>query len=69
MTLRFVGVEGGFGRMLGLVDMGTLQAIRAAGNYAEIYEQNPGVEAQLSIPRDLIQLWSIGGVLYAAPIR
>jgi general L-amino acid transport system substrate-binding protein len=55
--------------MLGLVDMWTLLAIRAAGNYAEIYEQNHGVEAQLSIPRDLIQLWSIGGVLYAAPIR
>ena len=66
---RFAGVEGGFGSMLGLDDMWALRAIRAAGNYAEIYERNLGVEAQLGIPRGLNQLWSMGGVLYAPPIR
>jgi general L-amino acid transport system substrate-binding protein len=66
---RFAGVEGGFGRMLGLDDMWALRAVRAAGNYAEIYERNLGVEAQLGIPRGLNQLWSMGGVLYAPPIR
>jgi general L-amino acid transport system substrate-binding protein len=66
---RFAGMEGGFGRMLGLDDTWALRAVRAAGNYAEIYERNLGVEAQLGIPRGLNQLWSMGGVLYAPPIR
>ena len=66
---RFVGVEGGFGRMLGLDDTWALRAVRAAGNYAEIYERNLGVGSRLGIPRGLNQLWSMGGVLYAPPIR
>ena len=66
---RFVGLEGGFGRMLGLDDAWALRAVRAAGNYAEIYERNLGVESRLAIPRGLNQLWSMGGVLYAPPIR
>ena len=66
---RFAGVEGGFGRMLGLDDTWALRAVRAAGNYAEIYERNLGVESRLGIPRGLNQLWSMGGVLYAPPIR
>jgi general L-amino acid transport system substrate-binding protein len=66
---RFVGLEGGFGRMLGLDDAWALRAVRAAGNYAEIYERNLGVESRLGIPRGLNELWSMGGVLYAPPIR
>jgi general L-amino acid transport system substrate-binding protein len=66
---RFAGLEGGFGRMLGLDDAWALSAVRAAGNYAEIYERNLGVESRLGIPRGLNQLWSMGGVLYAPPIR
>jgi general L-amino acid transport system substrate-binding protein len=66
---RFVGLEGGLGRMLGLDDVWALRAVRAAGNYAEIYERNLGVGSRLDIPRGLNQLWSMGGVLYAPPIR
>lgn len=66
---RFAGLEGGFGRMLGLEDTWALHAVRAAGNYAEIYERNLGVNSRLGIPRGLNQLWSMGGVLYAPPIR
>jgi general L-amino acid transport system substrate-binding protein len=66
---RFAGVEGGFGRMLGLENAWALQAVRATGNYAEIYERNLGVGSRLGIPRGLNQLWSMGGVLYAPPIR
>jgi len=66
---RFVGQEGEFGRMLGLDNAWALNAVRAAGNFAEIYERNLGVESRLGIPRGLNQLWSMGGVLYAPPIR
>lgn len=66
---RFSGLEGGFGRMLGLDDTWALHAVQAAGNYAEIYERNLGVASRLGIPRGLNQLWSMGGVLYAPPVR
>ena len=66
---RFVGVEGGLGKMLGLDGSWALQAVRAAGNYAEIYERNVGVKSRLGIPRGLNELWSMGGVLYAPALR
>ncbi|WP_114945932.1 amino acid ABC transporter substrate-binding protein [Microvirga calopogonii] len=66
---RFVGLEGGFGGVLGLDNAWALNAVRAAGNFAEIYERNLGVESRLGIPRGMNQLWSMGGVLYAPPIR
>jgi general L-amino acid transport system substrate-binding protein len=66
---RFVGAEGGLGKMLGLDDSWALQAVRAAGNYAEIYERNVGVKSRLGIPRGLNELWSMGGVLYAPALR
>jgi general L-amino acid transport system substrate-binding protein len=66
---RFVGAEGGLGKMLGLEDDWALRAVRAAGNYSEIYERNLGVKSRLGIPRGLNQLWSMGGVLYAPPLR
>ncbi|AMJ63574.1 amino acid ABC transporter substrate-binding protein [Bosea sp. PAMC 26642] len=66
---RFVGAEGGLGKMLGLDDGWALRAVRASGNYSEIYERNLGVNSRLGIPRGLNQLWSMGGVLYAPPLR
>jgi general L-amino acid transport system substrate-binding protein len=66
---RFVGVEGGLGKMLGLEDNWALRAVRAGGNYAEMYERNLGVKSRLGIPRGLNELWSMGGVLYAPPLR
>jgi len=66
---RFVGAEGGLGKMLGLENDFALRAVRAAGNYSEIYERNLGVQSRLGIPRGLNQLWSTGGILYAPPLR
>lgn len=66
---RFVGAEGELGNMLGLDAAWALQAVKAAGNYSEIYERNLGVKSRLAIPRGLNQLWSMGGVLYAPPLR
>jgi general L-amino acid transport system substrate-binding protein len=66
---RFVGAEGGFGKALGLEPDWAIKAVRAGGNYAELYERNLGVNSRLGIPRGLNQLWNMGGVLYAPPLR
>ncbi len=66
---RFVGAEGGFGKMLGLDDDWALKAVKAVGNYSEVYERNLGVKSKLGIPRGLNQLWNMGGILYAPPLR
>ena len=66
---RFTGAEGGFGKALGLDRDWAVKAVRAGGNYAEIYERNLGTGSKLAIPRGLNQLWSMGGVLYAPPLR
>jgi general L-amino acid transport system substrate-binding protein len=66
---RFAGTEGEFGRKLGLSPTWAVQAVKASGNYAEIFERNVGVNSRLGIPRGLNQLWLNGGILYAPPVR
>lgn len=66
---RFSGAEGDLGKKLGLEPAWALQAVRAVGNYAEVYERNIGSRSRLGIPRGLNQLWSMGGILYAPPLR
>jgi general L-amino acid transport system substrate-binding protein len=66
---RFAGTEGGLGRLLGLDNDWAIRAVRAGGNYAEIYERNVGVKSRLGVPRGLNQLWNMGGILYAPPLQ
>lgn len=66
---RFVGAEGDLGTKLGLDNAFAIRAVKAVGNYAEIYERNVGVRSRLGIPRGMNQLWSMGGILYAPPMR
>ncbi|MBL8568897.1 MAG: amino acid ABC transporter substrate-binding protein [Phreatobacter sp.] len=66
---RFVGAEGDLGVKLGLDATFAIRAVRAVGNYAEVYERNVGARSSLGIPRGLNQLWSMGGILYAPPMR
>jgi general L-amino acid transport system substrate-binding protein len=66
---RFVGAEGEFGRQLGLPPNWAVAAVKASGNYGEMFERNLGAKSQLGIPRGLNELWSNGGVQYAPPIR
>jgi general L-amino acid transport system substrate-binding protein len=66
---RFTGAEGGFGKALGLDADWAIRAVKATGSYAEIYERNLGTNSKLGIPRGLNQLWNMGGVLYAPPLR
>jgi len=66
---RLVGTEGEFGEQLGLTKDWAARAVRAVGNYGEIYERNVGTQSELSIPRGLNALWTQGGIQYAPPIR
>ena len=66
---RLVGGEGEFGQQLGLEHDWAARAVRAVGNYGEIYERNVGTQSRLSIPRGLNALWTQGGIQYAPPIR
>lgn len=66
---RLVGAEGGLGKALGLDEQWALRAVKAVGNYGEIYERNVGRKSRLGIPRGLNQLWSMGGILYAPPLQ
>ena len=66
---RFTGADGGFGKKLGLDDAWAVNAVKAVGNYNEIFERNVGSHSKLDIPRGLNQLWSDGGILYAPPLR
>lgn len=63
---RFLGVEGDLGAQLGLEPDFMARAIRAVGNYGEIYERNIG---PLGIPRGLNSLWTDGGLMYSPPFR
>jgi general L-amino acid transport system substrate-binding protein len=66
---RLLGVEGSFGQeTLGLAPDAIAQAIRAVGNYGEIYERNLG-SGGMGIPRGLNNLWTNGGLIYAPPLR
>jgi general L-amino acid transport system substrate-binding protein len=66
---RLVGSEGEFGQQLGVDKDWAVRAIRAVGNYGEIYERNVGTQSRLSIPRGLNALWTQGGIQYAPPVR
>lgn len=66
---RLVGNEGEFGQQLGLEKDWAVRAVRAVGNYGEIYERNVGAQSRLSIPRGLNALWTRGGIQYAPPVR
>jgi general L-amino acid transport system substrate-binding protein len=66
---RLLGKEGTFGQALGLTNDWAYNAIKAAGNYGEIFERNLGGKSLLKIARGQNALWSDGGLQYAAPIR
>jgi general L-amino acid transport system substrate-binding protein len=53
---------------LGIQPGWAVRAVKAAGNYGEIYERNLGSGSPLAIERGLNRLWSDGGLMYPPPI-
>ena len=68
MIKRLLGVEGGFGEMMGLDPAWSYRAIKAAGNYGEIYDEFFGPKA-LDLARGQNKLWKDGGLVYTLPFR
>ena len=66
---RLLGTTEDMGKPLGLDREWLVRAIRAVGNYGEIYERNVGEKTPVGLPRGKNQLWSQGGLLYALPVR
>lgn len=69
MVQRLLGSNGDLGKQLGLDSRWAMNAIRAVGNYGEIFERNVGEGSPLKLRRGLNGLWSSGGLMYAIPFR
>jgi general L-amino acid transport system substrate-binding protein len=54
---------------LGLDKAFMAEAIRAAGNYAELYDRHFGPQTGAALLRGQNALWTNGGLLYAPPVR
>ena len=65
-TKRLLGLVGDYGKFMALDNKWALNAIRAVGNYGEMFERN---FEPLKMPRGKNALWSKGGLMYSAPIR
>jgi general L-amino acid transport system substrate-binding protein len=65
----FLGAEKDLGKQLGLPNDYMVKAIKAVGNYGEIYERNVGTGSKLKIDRGLNNLWTKGGLMYSPPFR
>lgn len=66
---RLLGVTDKFGEGIGLTNQWAYQAIKAVGNYSEIFERNLGLNTRLKIARGKNALWKNGGLQYGPPIR
>lgn len=68
---RLLGAEGHLGAMLGLSDDWALHAIRAVGNYGEMFDRHLGPGSALRLERGQNALGSAArpGLLYAPPLR
>ena len=66
---RLLGVEGDYGKAIGLENGWAANAIKAVGNYGEIFDRNVGPDTNLKISRGINALWNKGGIQYAPPVR
>ena len=68
---RLLGQEGDWGYSdLGLEAESLAAAIKAVGNYAEVYDRYMGPNGiAFTLPRDLNNLWSEGGLIYAPHVK
>ena len=66
---RVLGTTEDTGKLLGLEKDWMVKAIKATGNYGEIFERNVGPKSPLALPRGVNNLWNKGGLMYAFPIR
>ena len=66
---RLLGLTDDHGPLMGLDKRWAYNAIKAVGNYGEIFERNLGPSSPVKLPRGLNDLWTRGGLMYAPPVR
>jgi general L-amino acid transport system substrate-binding protein len=69
VVMRIVGKTEDTGKLMGLDKNWMVNALKATGNYGEIFERNVGPNSALKLPRGLNNLWNKGGIMYAPPVR
>ena len=65
---RLIGVEGDFGKSMGVTKDWAYQIVKQVGNYGEVFDRNLGEGSKLKIKRGLNALWNKGGIQYAPPV-
>jgi general L-amino acid transport system substrate-binding protein len=63
---RLLGIEGNVGQSMGLDPKWAANAIRAVGNYGEMWQRDV---APMGLPRGLNRLWDQGGLMFSPPLR
>jgi general L-amino acid transport system substrate-binding protein len=66
---RMLGTGEDMGKLLGLDKDWMARAIKAVGNYGEVFERNVGPKSALGLPRGMNNQWNKGGLMYALPLR
>lgn len=66
---RMLGTEGNFGELLGLESDWLVNALKAGGNYGEIFERHIGENTPIGLARGLNAQWTEGGLMYSPPFR
>ncbi|TPE50418.1 amino acid ABC transporter substrate-binding protein [Amaricoccus solimangrovi] len=66
---RLLGVEGNLGGMFGLSPDWAYNAIKANGNYGEIFAATIGEGTPSNLARGLNAQWKDGGLMYSPPFR
>ncbi len=66
---RLLGNAGDHGPLMGLDRRWAYNAIKAVGNYGEMFDRNLGAGSPIGLPRGVNDLWTRGGLMYAMPIR
>ena len=66
---RLLGVQRGYGQLVGLDDAWAARVIEAVGSYGEMFERDLGSGSVMKLPRGANNLWTQGGLMYALPIR
>ncbi|MBK1636810.1 amino acid ABC transporter substrate-binding protein [Rhodovulum adriaticum] len=66
---RLLGTEGNMGEMLGLSADWAVNAIKAGGNYGELFEKYIGENTPVGLARGLNAQYTDGGLMYSPPVR
>ena len=69
VVMRITGKSEDTGKLLGLDKDWMVRALKAVGNYGEIFERNVGANTPLALQRGTNAQWNKGGLMYAPPIR